>query len=90
MGEVEASLGPPWGTVSRPIQRRHLAAPFSRPIQPPHSAAPRNRRDNEENTPMSYLISAYAITVGTLLLYGISLGRERARLRDEFEEARTK
>ncbi len=39
---------------------------------------------------MSYLISAYAITVGTLLLYGISLGRERARLRNEFEEARTK
>ena len=39
---------------------------------------------------MSYLISAYAITIGTLLVYGISLGRERARLRDELKEARTK
>ena len=28
---------------------------------------------------MSYLLSAYGITVGVLLFYGISLARERAR-----------
>jgi hypothetical protein len=28
---------------------------------------------------MSYLIAAYAVTVGTLVAYGISLSRERSR-----------
>ena len=30
---------------------------------------------------MSYLVSAYAVTVGTLVAYGIALARERKRLR---------
>ena len=30
---------------------------------------------------MSYLLAAYALTVGTLVVYGITLSRESRRLR---------
>ncbi len=32
---------------------------------------------------MSYVIAAYGLTVGLLLLYAVSLRRERARLREQ-------
>ena len=31
----------------------------------------------QENLPMSYLIAAYGITLGVLVVYGMSLARER-------------
>ncbi len=56
-----------------------------RPKQPRHfcqGARAPSLHGIEEQEPMAYLLCAYGITFGTLLVYGIALLRERRRLDD--------